>query len=159
RSAVNLTRRDLLAAAAAVTPALASASALLPTDIAEADGGRPAAQPFSAGEMQAIEQGIGKKGNFVADQAGYTVPLPRNDLKMMIQGEGVPIPFGFGGWVAFKKGQDGNTVLMSDTVLLQEEVNPVISAAQENGIEVTAIHNHFFFEEPRVFYMHVHAMG
>lgn len=156
---MNLTRRDLLAAAAAATPALAGATALLPARSAEAAGGRPAAQPFSADEMQAIEQGLGKKGSVVAEQAVYTVPLPRNDLKMTIQGEAVPIPFGFGGWVAFKKGQDGNTVLMSDTVLLQDEVNPVISAAHENGIEVTAIHNHFFFEEPRVFYMHVHGMG
>lgn len=48
---------------------------------------------------------------------------------------------------------------MSDCVLLQEEVNPLISAAQEAGLEVGAIHNHFFYEEPRIFYMHVHGMG
>jgi hypothetical protein len=44
-------------------------------------------------------------------------------------------------------------------VLLQEEVNPLISAAHANGLEVGAIHNHFFYEEPRIFYMHVHGMG
>jgi hypothetical protein len=110
--------------------------------------------------MAAVDQALAKKGNVVADQGVYTVPLPRNDLKVTIQGEPIPIPFGFGGWVAFKKTRDGrSTVMMSDTVFLQDEVNPVISAAQANGIEVTAIHNHFFFEEPRIFYMHVHGMG
>lgn len=48
---------------------------------------------------------------------------------------------------------------MSDTVLLEEEVNPLISAAHANGLEVSAIHNHFFYEQPRIFYMHVHGMG
>jgi hypothetical protein len=71
----------------------------------------------------------------------------------------VPIPFGFGGWVAFKKTGDGGTVLMSDTVLQQDEVNRVISAAHGNGLEVTAIHNHFFYEAPRIFYMHLHGQG
>jgi hypothetical protein len=55
---------------------------------------------------------------------------------------------------------DGKSaVLMSDTVLLEEEVNPLISAAQSNGLEVSAIHNHFFYEQPRIFYMHLHGMG
>jgi hypothetical protein len=115
--------------------------------------------PLSPEEATAVDQALGKKGTMVPDQGVYTVSLPRNDLKITIRGEPVPTAFGFGGWVAFKKAQGGNTVLMSDTVLLQDEVNPVISAAQENGIEITAIHNHFFFEDPRVFYMHVHVMG
>lgn len=115
---------------------------------------------LTADEMAVIDGALGKKGTLVQEQAVYTVPLPRNDLKVTVKGEPVPIPFGFGGWVSFKKTLDGkSTVLMSDTVLLQDEVNGVISAAQANGIEVTAIHNHFFYEEPRIFYMHVHAMG
>jgi hypothetical protein len=114
---------------------------------------------LSLEEMSAIDQALGKKGSIVADQAVYNVPLPRNDLKVTIQGESVPVPFGFGGWVAFKRNNSGGTIFMSDTVLLQEEVNPVISAAQANGIEVTAIHNHFFYEEPRIFYMHLHGHG
>ena len=48
---------------------------------------------------------------------------------------------------------------MGDLVLLQEEVNPVMSALLDNGIEVTALHNHFFWDEPHVYYMHVHGMG
>jgi hypothetical protein len=112
-----------------------------------------------ADEIAAIDQALGKKGMAVADQALYTVPLPRNDLKISIHNDPVPIPLGFGGWVSFKKTPDGRTMFMSDTVLQQDEVNPVISAAQANGIEVTAIHNHFFFEEPRIFYMHLHGHG
>nr|WP_234997102.1 DUF1259 domain-containing protein [Hymenobacter roseosalivarius] len=93
-------------------------------------------------------------------QATHSTPLPRNDLKVTIKGEPVPISFGFGGWVAIKHTLDGKSaMLMSDTVLLQEEVNPLISAALANGLEIGAVHNHFFCEEPRIFYMHIHGMG
>ena len=116
--------------------------------------------PLGKEEMASVDAALGKKGTYVEAQATYTTPLPRNDLKMTVKGEPVPIPFGFGGWVSVKKTLDGRSaVLMSDTVLLQEEVNPLISAAQAQGLEVSAIHNHFFYEEPRVFYMHVHGMG
>ncbi len=50
-------------------------------------------------------------------------------------------------------------VLMGDLVLLESEVNPVMSALLDNGLEVTALHNHFFGETPRIFYMHVHGHG
>jgi hypothetical protein len=50
-------------------------------------------------------------------------------------------------------------VMMGDLVLTEDEVNPVTSALLDNGLEVTAIHNHFFFESPRIFYMHVHGHG
>lgn len=116
--------------------------------------------PLSAQEIAAIEAALGKKGNYIAEQATHNTSLPRNDLKISVKGESVPISFGFGGWVSLKKTVDGkSTVLMSDTVLLQEEVNPLISAAHANGLEVSAIHNHFFYEEPRIFYMHLHGMG
>jgi len=115
---------------------------------------------LSAAEIAAIEAAMGKKGTYKEAEATHTTPLPRNDLKITVQGEPVPISFGFGGWAAIKKTVDGKTaMLMSDTVLLQEEVNPLISAAHANGLEVSAVHNHFFYEEPRIFYMHLHGMG
>ncbi|PVY38342.1 MULTISPECIES: DUF1259 domain-containing protein [Pontibacter] len=116
--------------------------------------------PLSSQEIAAIEAAMGKKGTYKEAEATHTTALPRNDLKVKIKGEAVPISFGFGGWAAIKKTVDGKTaMLMSDTVLLQEEVNPLISAAHANGLEVSAIHNHFFYEEPRIFYMHLHGMG
>jgi hypothetical protein len=116
--------------------------------------------PLRTEEIVAIEAALGKKGTYKEVEAVHTTALPRNDLKITIKGEAVPISFGFGGWVSLKKTLNGkSTILMSDTVLLQEEVNPLISAAQNNGLEIGAIHNHFFYEEPRVFYMHLHGMG
>ena len=125
--------------------------------VAQAKGKTP---PLSQAEMTAIEAALGKKGKYVEAEAVYTVPLPRNDLKVTVKGEAVPISFGFGGWVSVKKTSDGKgAVLMSDTVLLEEEVNPLISSAHTNGLEISAIHNHFFYEQPRIFYMHLHGMG
>jgi hypothetical protein len=80
-------------------------------------------------------------------------------LKVSIDGIATPTPFGFGGWLAMTKGDGGMDVMMGDLVLLEDEVNPVMSALLDNGLEVTAVHNHFFFENPRVFYMHVHGHG
>jgi hypothetical protein len=57
------------------------------------------------------------------------------------------------------KGTGGMEVMMDDLVLTQEEVNPVMSALLDNGLEVTALHNHFFWDEPRMYYMHVHGHG
>ena len=109
------------------------------------------------GDYQEVLKVLDRKGDFAAGV--LKVNIPRNDLKMTVAGAALPTPFGFGGWVAMTKGDGGMEVLMGDLVLLQEEVNPVMSALLDNGIEVTALHNHFFWDEPRVFYMHVHAHG
>lgn len=153
----NLTRRHLLQTGT-LLGTMAMGFSSIPAEAAMQKAGTT--PPLTAEEISAIETAIGKKGSYIEAQAVYTVPLPRNDLKVSVKGEPVPIPFGFGGWVSVKHTTDGKSaVLMSDTVLLQEEVNPLISAAQENGLEVSAIHNHFFYEEPRIFYMHLHGMG
>jgi len=87
------------------------------------------------------------------------INVPRNDLHMKVAGLALPTSFGFGGWFAMTKGDGGQDVLMGDLVLTQEEVNPVMSALLDHGLQVTALHNHFFWDEPRVFYMHVHGHG
>ena len=119
-------------------------------------GGRALGQEMP-GDYQDVLKTLDRKGDFKASV--LKVNIPRNDLKMTVQGFSTPTPFGFGGWVALTKATDGSDVMMGDLVLLQEEVNPVMSALLDNGIDVTALHNHFFWDEPRVFYMHVHGMG
>src|SRR5215831_3213122 len=108
-------------------------------------------------EYQDVLKSLDRKGDFKAGV--LKVNIPRNDLKMSIEGFSTPTPFGFGGWIALTKATDGSDVMMGDLVLLQEEVNPVMSALLDNGIDVTALHNHFFWDDPHVFYMHVHGMG
>jgi hypothetical protein len=115
-----------------------------------------AAQDMPA-DYQEVLKALDRKGDFKAGV--LKMNIPRNDLKMAIQGFATPTAFGFGGWVALTKAEDGSDVMMGDLVLLQDEVNPVLSALLDKGIDVTALHNHFFWDDPHVFYMHVHGMG
>jgi hypothetical protein len=108
-------------------------------------------------EYQQVLSTLGKQGDYTANV--LKVNIPRNDLTVTVAKVKTPTPFGFGGWVALTKGTGGIAVLMGDLVLAQEEVNPVMSALLDNGLEVTALHNHFFWDEPRIFYMHVHGHG
>src|SRR5829696_5464036 len=107
-------------------------------------------------EYQQVLTTLAKSGDYKANV--LKVNIPRNDLNVTIANVKTPTPFGFGGWVAMTKGT-GMDVMMGDLVVTQDEVNPVMSALLDNGLEVTALHNHFFWEEPRIFYMHVHGMG
>lgn len=108
-------------------------------------------------DYQEVLTYLGRKGDYKEEV--LKVSLPRNDLKVAVAGVETPTGFGFGGWIAMRKGDEGMDVMMGDLVLLEEEVNPVMSALLDNGLEVTALHNHFFWEEPRIFYMHVHGHG
>ena len=108
-------------------------------------------------DYQEVLKYLGRQGDY---QSGVLkVNIPRNDLNVTVAGVAMPTAFGFGGWVAMTKGNGGMDVMMGDLVLLQEEVNPVMSALLERGLDVTALHNHFFWEEPRIFYMHIHGHG
>jgi len=119
--------------------------------------------PFTAwaqdipAEYQQVLSTLGKQGDF--KDSVLKVNIPRSDVKVTVAGVSTPTPFGFGGWVAMTKGDGGDQVLMGDLVLLQDEVNPVMSALLDNGFDVTALHNHFFWDEPRMYYMHVHGHG
>src|SRR3954465_12885564 len=120
-----------------------------------------AATPALAQDMPADYSGVLKTLNRQGDYKDNVlkVNIPRSDLKVVVQGVATPTPFGFGGWIAMTKGTGGTDVMMGDLVLTEAEVNPVMSALLDNGLEVTAVHNHFFFESPRIFYMHVHGHG
>lgn len=128
---------------------------LLLGSVAAASAQTPAA-PAMPAEYAAVLQTLGRQGDFKDNV--LKVNVPRSDLKVAVDGIATPTPFGFGGWVAFTKGA-GMEVMMGDLVLTEAEVNPVMSAMLESGLDVTALHNHFFFESPRIFYMHVHGHG
>jgi hypothetical protein len=100
---------------------------------------------------------LGRQGDFKDNV--LKVNIPRSDLQVTVATVKTPTPFGFGGWIAMTKGSGGKDVMMGDLVLTQDQVNPVLSALLDNGLEVTALHNHFFWDEPRVFFMHVHGSG
>jgi len=108
-------------------------------------------------DYQEVLKSLDRKGDFKAGV--LKVNIPRSDLKITIQDVPTPTAFGFGGWIAMTKEADGSDVMMGDLVLLQEEVNPVMSALLDNGIDVTALHNHFCWDDPHVYFMHVHGMG
>ena len=108
-------------------------------------------------DYQQVLKTVGKTGDYKSSV--LKVNIPRNDLQVSIAGYSVPTPFGFGGWFAMTRGDGGEEVLMGDLVLTQDEVNPVMSTLLEHGLEVTALHNHFFWEDPRVSFMHIHGHG
>src|SRR6266550_1302685 len=118
------------------------------------------AAPLLADDMpkkyQDVLDTLGKKGDYKENV--LKVNIPRSDLNVTVAGVKTPTPFGFGGWIAMTKGTRMD-VMMGDLVLTQDEVNPVMSALLDNGLEVTALHNHFFQDDPRIFYMHVHGHG
>ena len=118
----------------------------------------PAARAQSLpADYQEVLTALGRAGDF--KDGVLKVNIPRTDLAVTIRNRPAPTPFGFGGWVAFTRGDHGAEVMMGDLVLTEDEVNPVMSAVLDQGLEVTALHNHFFHDSPRVVFMHVHGMG
>src|SRR5437899_12110276 len=107
-----------------------------------------AAQDIPA-EYQQVLTALGKQGDYKANV--LKVNIPRNDVSVTVANVKTPTPFGFGGWIAMAKGTGGTDVMMGDLVLTQDEVNLVMSALLDNGLDVTALHNHFLWDEPRMF--------
>jgi hypothetical protein len=105
-----------------------------------------------------IEELTGAKGKLDEKEGAFKVSVPRGDLDVHVAGVRMTPPMGLTSWASFKHvGQ--HTVVMGDMVLLEDQVNPVMSAALENGLEVTALHNHFLWDTPRVMFMHIGGMG
>jgi Domain of Unknown Function (DUF1259) len=110
-----------------------------------------------SGDWQAVEQAIGRAGQVQADGA-YKISFPRGDFKVIVAAVELKPALALGGWVAFDK-PGGNSMVMGDLVLAEDEVTPVMSFLENNGVEVTALHNHVLHESPRVMYMHIGAHG
>jgi hypothetical protein len=106
-----------------------------------------------------IDELTGLKGKLNEKEGVYKVTFPRSDVPIAVEGWKMPPFMGLGTWAAFTKGAHSEAMVMGDTVLFEDEVNPVMSVAFENGLHVTALHNHFFFEQPRVFFMHIGGDG
>jgi hypothetical protein len=105
-----------------------------------------------------IDHITGLKGKFNEKEGVYKVTFPRNDVKIIVDGWTMPPFMGLGTWAAFTATQT-DAMVMGDTVLFEDEVNAAMSAALDNGLNVTALHNHFFFDRPKVYFMHIEGEG
>jgi hypothetical protein len=107
---------------------------------------------------QKIEQLTGAKGKLDEKENVFKVSMPRSDLNVTSDGVKLTPAMGLTCWAAFTP-MGGHTMVMGDQVLLEDQVNPVMSVALENGLEVTALHNHFAGDNPRVMFMHIGGTG
>ncbi|HNX36072.1 MAG TPA: DUF1259 domain-containing protein [Kiritimatiellia bacterium] len=110
-------------------------------------------------DTAAIETITGLKGAMNEQEGVFKVSSPRNDVKASVDGWEMPPFMGLTSWAGFAVGKVNAVMVMGDLVLFQDEVNPVMSALLDNGLSVTALHNHFFFDEPKVFFMHLAGEG
>src|SRR5437870_6984810 len=115
---------------------------------------------LAEGDHQLDAQKIANASGANAITKGQVIRIewPRNDVAVKV--DGMPLkPFaGLGTWAAFTPAPQG-AMMMGDTVVFQDEVTPAMDAAFAGGLEVTALHNHFFYDEPKVFFMHIGGHG
>jgi hypothetical protein len=105
-----------------------------------------------------IEELTGAKGKLSEKDGVFKVSVPRSDLNVTVAGVRITPALGLTSWAAFTR-MGKHTMVMGDTVMLEDQVNSVMSVALENGLEVTALHNHFFWDSPKVMFMHIGGMG
>jgi hypothetical protein len=116
------------------------------------------AQP-AAFDPGPIAQATGMKPTYNAKDNVYKVTKPRQDMAA-VNGWKLPPFLGTSSYAGFAPtGEPGKVMVMGDNVLYEDEVAPAMDAALQNGLEVTALHNHFFFEQPCLYFMHVGGMG
>jgi hypothetical protein len=106
-----------------------------------------------------IESITGLKGVLNEKENTIKVSKPRNDVAISVEQVRLTPFMGFTSWAAFTPGIKDSVMVMGDMVLFEDEVNPVMSVALDSGLEVTALHNHFFFDEPKVYFMHIGGEG
>jgi hypothetical protein len=116
------------------------------------------AAPTPTLDTAKIEELAGAKGSYNEKEGVFKISVPRSDLSVTAAGVRLTPPMGLTSWAAFK-GAGARTTVMGDMVLLEDQVNPVMSAALDNGLDVTALHNHFLWDNPRVMFMHIGGTG
>src|SRR5215469_13111063 len=106
-----------------------------------------AAPSFAADpDWQKVGEALGKEGG-VQPGGVYRVGFPRSDLKVTLDGVAIKPGLALGGWLAFAP-MGNEAMVMGDLVLTQDEVSPVMKKFEEEGIEITAVHNHLLRAEP-----------
>ena len=143
------------------TKLVAAMAAFGAAALGTAASGAPPATPHVASGLNTarIEELTGAKGALDEKEGVFKVSVPRSDLSITAAGVHVTPPLGLTSWAAFQPVGGGNVMVMGDLVLLEDQVNAVMSAALDNGLEVTALHNHFFWDSPKVMFMHIGGMG
>lgn len=106
-----------------------------------------------------IEEAAGAKGVLNKEEGVFKVSYPRTDIKVSVDGTVMPPFMGLTSWASFMPGMKAEAMVMGDMVLQQDEVNPAMSAALDSGLSITALHNHFFYDDPRVYFMHIGGEG
>jgi len=131
----------------------------LGTAVASPAWSAPAEKKAAGGlDTAKIEELTGEKGTMDAKEGVFKVSLPRKDITATAAGVKMTPPLGLTAWAAFMRAAK-HTMVMGDMVMLEDQVNPVMSVALDNGLEVTALHNHFFWDSPKIMFMHVGGMG
>ena len=115
------------------------------------------ASAFAAPDWSRVDAALGRAGGVQPDGV-HRYSFPRSDLKVSLDGVAVKPALALGSWLAFQPTGD-TAMVMGDLVLTEEEVNPVMSRLLQNGLSVTALHNHLLRSAPRTMYMHVHGRG
>jgi len=115
-----------------------------------------AAAPF---DTRRIEMITGLKGNYNPAETTFRASKARSDVSIEVDGDTLPSFFTLTTWAAFKPGKRSPLMMMGDFVVFPDEANAVMSILLESGIDVTALHNHFMYDEPHVFFMHFSGEG
>ena len=105
-----------------------------------------------------VDEITGLRGKLNQKEGVYRITFPRDDVKITVAGWRMPPFMGLGTWAAFTETRNG-AMVMGDTVLFEDEINPAMSVALEKGLSVTALHNHFLFDHPKVYFMHIEGQG
>jgi len=109
-------------------------------------------------DVRKIERLTGAKGTLDEREGVFKVSVPRSDLAVTVAGVRMTPPMGLTSWAAFRRAGE-HTVVMGDLVLLEDQVNSVTTVALDEGLEITALHNHFFWDSPKVMFMHIGGLG
>src|SRR5262245_54574878 len=117
------------------------------------------AQPPAKLDTVKIDAAVGAKGALIESEGVYKVTFPRTDVPIAVDGRKMEPFMGFTSWAGFQAGKASNCMVMGDLVLFEDEVNSTMSAALDAGLAVTALHNHFFYDDPKVYFMHIGGEG